>query len=93
MTNESAGLDRQWQVSQSSEVGALNSSVQSPVLNGFIMENGGLSVHPSTGELWGVESEFAICCGPGFARIHRIDPMTGASFSSVQLVGRLDKPG
>ena len=44
------------------------------------LENGGLSVHPQTGELWGVESNFSKA-----ESIFRIDPGTGHASDVVRL--------
>ena len=43
-----------------------------PGLFGFDLENGGLSVHPATGDLWAVESLFSQT-----ESIFRVDPSTG----------------
>ena len=44
------------------------------------LENGGLSVHPQTGELWGVESSNSPA-----PSIFRVDPETGLAFDVVRL--------
>ena len=48
--------------------------------DGLIVGNGGLALHPETGELWGVEAN------DQFPRIFRIDPITGAAASPTQLL-------
>ena len=53
-----------------------------PFGNGF--NNGGLSVHPITGEIWAVE-RFS-------SRISRVDPSTGAAIPPIVNLGLLDTP-
>ena len=49
------------------------------------LENGGLSVHPTTGELWGVESSFAFSRWASPPHIFQIDPTTGLAQNIVPI--------
>ena len=50
------------------------------LLFGQGLQNGGLAVHPVTGELWGIESSFS-----GRESIFKIDPNTGLASDVVRL--------
>ena len=49
------------------------------------LENGGLAVHPLTGDLWGIENQGAV--GPGTPSIFKVDPSTGLAILPVVPLG------
>jgi len=53
---------------------------------GSLMENGGVSVHPLTGDLWAIEN--AVAVGPGMGpSIFRVDPSTGLAIPPAVPLG------
>jgi hypothetical protein len=51
------------------------------------MENGGLAVHPLTGDLWAIESNFAHQTAGGVVNIFKVNPSTGLAIPPVVPLG------
>ena len=61
-----------------------------PTSDGFWMVNGGLSVHPSTGTIWGIESGFH--WGEIGPRLYTIDGSTGEVTAAIPVTIGVTKP-
>ena len=59
--------------------------------SGVDRQNGGLAFHPITGELWAVESSFAVDLSTD-ASIFRVDPATGLALAPVVPLGLASVP-
>ena len=68
-----------------------NITVPPNIRFGSLMENGGLSVHPLTGELWAIENATAVGFGVG-PSIFKVDPSTGLAISPVVPLGFASQP-
>ncbi len=69
-----------------------NITVPPNIRFGSLMENGGLAVHPLTGDLWAIESSFAIFTGASVTNIFKVDPSTGLAIPPVVPLGIFGQP-